>query len=70
MPLAGYVAVFPGLILGGLMLGALGLVLSSFIRQLENLVKRAVLLSTEQRIETALIEDILADLEHGFSAAS
>ncbi len=36
MPLAGYVAVLPGLILGGLMLGALGLVLSSFIRQLEN----------------------------------
>ncbi|WP_300035535.1 ABC transporter permease [uncultured Roseobacter sp.] len=36
MPLMGYVAVLPGLILGGLMLGALGLVLSSFIRQLEN----------------------------------
>jgi ABC-2 type transport system permease protein len=36
MPVWGYVAVFPGLIFGGLMLGALGLVLSSFIRQLEN----------------------------------
>jgi ABC-2 type transport system permease protein len=36
MPLLGYVAVLPGLILGGLMLGALGLVLSSFIKQLEN----------------------------------
>lgn len=36
MPLWGYVAVLPGLILAGLMLGALGLVLSSFIRQLEN----------------------------------
>ncbi len=32
----GYVAIFPALILGGLMLGALGLLLSSFIRQLEN----------------------------------
>jgi ABC-2 type transport system permease protein len=32
----GYVAVLPALILSGLMLGALGLVLSSFIRQLEN----------------------------------
>jgi Nif-specific regulatory protein len=31
------------------------------IRQLENLVKRAVLLSTEQRIDTGLIEDILAE---------
>ena len=37
------------------------------IRQLENLVKRAVLLSTEQRIETALIEDILAE-EQGINA--
>lgn len=36
MPLAGYFAVLPALILAGLMLGALGLVLSSFIRQLEN----------------------------------
>lgn len=36
MPAWGYVAVFPGLLLSGLMLGALGLVLSSFIKQLEN----------------------------------
>jgi ABC-2 type transport system permease protein len=36
MPAWGYVAVLPGLLLGGLMLGALGLVLSSFIKQLEN----------------------------------
>ncbi len=36
MPAMGYVAVLPALILGGLMLGALGLALSSFIRQLEN----------------------------------
>ena len=36
MPGWGYVAALPALILGGLMLGALGLVLSSFIRQLEN----------------------------------
>jgi ABC-2 type transport system permease protein len=35
-PLSGYLAVLPALILSGLMLGALGLVLSSFIRQLEN----------------------------------
>ncbi len=35
-PLYGYIAVLPALILSGLMLGALGLVLSSFIRQLEN----------------------------------
>ncbi|HFA60079.1 MAG TPA: multidrug ABC transporter permease [Rhodospirillales bacterium] len=35
-PLAGYLAVFPALLLGGLMLGALGLLLSSLIRQLEN----------------------------------
>lgn len=36
LPLSGYFAVLPGLVLGGLMLGALGLVLSSFIKQLEN----------------------------------
>ncbi len=36
MPPLGYILVLPGLILGGLMLGALGLVLSSFINQLEN----------------------------------
>lgn len=36
MPLLGYVAVLPALVLGGIMLGALGLVLSSFIKQLEN----------------------------------
>ncbi|XDA99047.1 ABC transporter permease [Sulfitobacter sp. LCG007] len=36
MPLWGYLAVLPGLVLAGLMLAALGLVLSSFIRQLEN----------------------------------
>jgi ABC-2 type transport system permease protein len=36
MPALGYVTVFPALLLGGLMLGALGLALSSFIRQLEN----------------------------------
>jgi ABC-2 type transport system permease protein len=35
-PLTGYIAVLPALVLSGLMLGALGLVLSSFIRQLEN----------------------------------
>ncbi len=35
-PPLGYAAVLPALILSGLMLGALGLVLSSFIRQLEN----------------------------------
>jgi ABC-2 type transport system permease protein len=35
-PLLGYLAVLPALLLSGLMLGALGLVLSSFIRQLEN----------------------------------
>jgi ABC-2 type transport system permease protein len=35
-PLTGYIAVLPALILSGLMLGALGLVLSSFIKQLEN----------------------------------
>ncbi|MHA6261784.1 ABC transporter permease [Arenibacterium sp. CAU 1754] len=36
MPLMGYVAVFPALVLAGLMLGALGLFLSSLISQLEN----------------------------------
>lgn len=36
MPTAGYLAVLPALILAGLMLGALGLFLSSLIRQLEN----------------------------------
>lgn len=36
MPLPGYVTVLPALVLGGLMLGALGLFLSSLIRQLEN----------------------------------
>jgi ABC-2 type transport system permease protein len=35
-PLYGYITVLPALILSGLMLGALGLVLSSFVRQLEN----------------------------------
>ena len=35
-PWTGYCAVLPALVLSGLMLGALGLVLSSFIRQLEN----------------------------------
>ena len=35
-PAWGYVAVLPALVLAGLMLGALGLALSSFIRQLEN----------------------------------
>jgi ABC-2 type transport system permease protein len=36
MPPAGYVAVFPALLLAGLMLGGLGLFLSSLIKQLEN----------------------------------
>jgi ABC-2 type transport system permease protein len=36
MPHWGYLTVFPALILTGLMLGALGLALSSFIKQLEN----------------------------------
>lgn len=36
MPLWGYVTALPALILAGLMLGALGLALSSFIKQLEN----------------------------------
>ncbi|MCK5897612.1 MAG: ABC transporter permease [Methylococcales bacterium] len=35
-PEIGYVYLFPALILSGLMLGALGLLLSSFIKQLEN----------------------------------
>jgi ABC-2 type transport system permease protein len=35
-PLTGYIAVLPALVLSGMMLGALGLVLSSFIKQLEN----------------------------------
>ncbi|MEM9551798.1 MAG: ABC transporter permease [Pseudomonadota bacterium] len=36
MPPLGYLVVLPGLAMTGLMLGALGLVLSSFIKQLEN----------------------------------
>lgn len=36
LPGWGYVAVLPSLFIAGLMLGALGLVLSSFIKQLEN----------------------------------
>ncbi|MEO1611966.1 MAG: ABC transporter permease [Pseudomonadota bacterium] len=36
MPWEGYLAVLPVLVLTGMMLGALGLALSSFIRQLEN----------------------------------
>ena len=36
MPMLGYVAVLPALIVAGVMLGALGLLLSSFIKQLEN----------------------------------
>lgn len=35
-PAWGYLAVLPALVLAGLMLGALGLLLSSFIKQLEN----------------------------------
>ena len=35
-PPLGYLTVLPALVLSGLMLGALGLVLSSFVRQLEN----------------------------------
>lgn len=35
-PLPGYLYVVPALVLAGLMLGALGLALSSFVRQLEN----------------------------------
>jgi ABC-2 type transport system permease protein len=36
LPAMGYVTVIPAIILAGLMLGALGLMLSSFIRQMEN----------------------------------
>jgi len=36
MPPPGYIAVLPALIVVGMMLGALGLLLSSFIKQLEN----------------------------------
>ncbi|MBN7783294.1 ABC transporter permease [Ponticoccus gilvus] len=36
MPLWGYAAALPALFLAGIMLGALGLVLSSFVKQLEN----------------------------------
>jgi len=36
IPLLGHIAVFPALILSGLMLGSLGMLLSSTIRQLEN----------------------------------
>ena len=36
LPWEGYALAFPALVLSGLMLGALGLLLSSFIRQLEN----------------------------------
>jgi len=36
LPLMGYVYIFPALILSGLMLGSLGLLISSTIRQLEN----------------------------------
>ena len=36
MPAWGYIALLPALILSGLMLGAMGMVLSSMIRQLEN----------------------------------
>lgn len=36
MPVLGYVLVFPALVLSGLMLGALGLLISSTIKQLEN----------------------------------
>lgn len=36
LPMFGYVAALPALALGGVMLGALGLALSSMIRQLEN----------------------------------
>lgn len=35
-PMAGYIAVIPALVLSGLMMGALGLMLSSFVKQLEN----------------------------------
>ncbi len=36
LPLAGYVLVLPALLVAGLMLGALGLALSSLVKQLEN----------------------------------
>ncbi len=36
MPLLGYLTVLPALVVAGIMLGALGLFLSSFIKQLEN----------------------------------
>lgn len=36
VPLEGYLSVLPALVLSGLMLGALGLLLSSFVKQLEN----------------------------------
>jgi len=36
MPVLGYVAVFPALVLSGMMFGAIGMFLSSVIRQLEN----------------------------------
>ena len=36
MPIWGYVAVLPALVVAGLMLGSLGLLLSGFVRQLEN----------------------------------
>ncbi|WP_299418636.1 ABC transporter permease [uncultured Shimia sp.] len=36
IPPMGYVAVLPALLVAGIMLGALGLVLSSFVKQLEN----------------------------------
>ena len=36
MPTIGYVTAFPALLVGGLMLGALGLALASFVKQLEN----------------------------------
>ncbi|MGD9295451.1 MAG: ABC transporter permease [Roseobacter sp.] len=36
LPAVGYVAVLPALVVAGLMLGSLGLLLSGFVRQLEN----------------------------------
>ena len=36
MPIFGYLLIFPALVISGLMLGALGLALSSMIKQLEN----------------------------------
>jgi len=36
MPMLGYVTALPALLIAGLMLGALGLLLSSLIKQLEN----------------------------------